>query len=121
MDRWIGRTAVVSRAHSGIGAGISKALITHGMNVIGCARNIERLEEFSDNIKGPGTFVPVKCDVTKEQEVIQMMKLAEEKFGGIDVCINNSGLNHATTILEGNVEDWKSIMETNFLGASICT
>ena len=103
-------------AHSGIGAAITKALIKHQMNVIGCARNFDKLKEFADGLEGPGTFVPVKCDVAKEDEVIEMMKIAKEKFGGVDVCVNNAASNYNTTILEGSVEDWKRIVEANILG-----
>ncbi len=52
--------------------GITKALITHGMNVVGCGRNFEKLKEFAADLSGPGTFVPVQCDVSKEDQVIDI-------------------------------------------------
>lgn len=52
MDRWKGRCALVTGASLGIGAAISSALVQHGMNVIGCARNMEKLKEFAATIKG---------------------------------------------------------------------
>ncbi len=121
MQRWSGRVALVTGAYSGIGGGVSSALVKHGMNVIGCGRNLEKLQEFAASLKGPGTFVPVKCDVTKESDVIEMFKFAKEKFNGIDVVVNNAGLNHDTSLLGGKVDDWKSILDTNVLGLSICT
>ncbi len=51
MDRWAGRTVLISGAYSGIGGGVSKALIKHGMNVVGCARNMEKLIEFSGTLE----------------------------------------------------------------------
>ena len=101
MERWAGRTALITGAYSGIGGGISRALIKHGMNVVGCARDMEKLENFARTLEGPGTFVPVRCDVSQEAEVIAMVQIAKEKFGGVDVCINNAGLNHATPLLQG--------------------
>ncbi len=50
-----------------------------------------------------------------------MFKVAGEKFGGIDVCVNNAGLGVTATILEGNVEEWKKILDINVLGLTICT
>ncbi len=92
MERWKGRTALITGSYTGIGGGISKALIKHGMNVVGCARNMERLNEFANSLECPGVFVPVRCDVTKEEEIIAMFEVAREKFGGIDVLINNAGV-----------------------------
>lgn len=46
MDRWRGRTALVTGASAGIGKEIAKQLVQHGMNVIGTARNIEKIEVF---------------------------------------------------------------------------
>ena len=121
MERWIGRTALVSGAYIGIGGGISKALIKHGINVVGCARNLEKLKDFGAKLEGPGTFLPIQCDVSQEAEVLAMFKIAKEKFGGVDICINNAGVSYATSILEGKVEHWKSILDVHVLGLSICS
>ncbi len=55
-------------------------------------RNMDRLNEFANRLEGPGVFVPVRCDVTKEEEILAMFEVAREKFGGIDVLINNAGV-----------------------------
>ncbi len=101
--------------------GITKALIKHGMNVVGCGRNFEKIQGFAKNLQGPGSFVPVQCDVSKETQVIDMLKVAKEKFGGIDVCINNAGIGITATLLDGSVDEWKKILDINILGLSICT
>ena len=44
MERWVGRTALITGASVGFGAAISKRLVEHGMKVIGCARNVEKIE-----------------------------------------------------------------------------
>ena len=80
MERWIGRTALVTGAYIGIGGGISKALIKHGMNVVGCARNFEKLKDFEATLTGPGLFVPVKCDVSQEAEVVTMFKVRDRTW-----------------------------------------
>ena len=49
------------------------------------------------------------------------IKIAKDKFGGIDVCINNAGLAYNTSILEGKVEQWSSIFNVNVLGLTICS
>ncbi len=100
--------------------GITIALIKHGVNVVGCARNFEKLQDFAMNLPGPGTFVPVQCDVSKEAEVIEMLKIAKERFGGIDICINNAGIDITATLLDGNVDEWRKIIDINIIGLSIC-
>ncbi len=120
MEKWIGRVAVVTGASSGIGLAMATALVEHGMKVIGAARNLERLKELENSVKDKGTFVPVECDVTNEGSVVSLFKVAADKFGGLDVLINNAGLNKDTSLLEGTTEDWKAIMDTNVMGLSIC-
>ncbi len=121
MDRWKGRTAVITGSFSGIGGGITKALLKQGMNVVGCEETLERLDEFTKSLEGPGVFVPVKCDVRIEEEILTMFEVAKEKFGGVDVCVNNAGCGRIASILEGKTTDWKTLMDISILGMSICT
>ncbi len=121
MDKWSGKTALVTGAYSGIGGAISEAMIKQGMNVVGCGRNIERLKDFASSLNGPGQFIPVKCDISIEEEVLDMFKTAKQKLGGIHVCINNAGLNFDTTLLEGKTDDWKKVLDINVIGLSVCT
>ncbi len=68
-------------------------------------------------------FIPVRCDITKESDIIEMFKVAKERFNGIDICVNNAGLNTTinSSLLEGNVENWETMLKTNILGYTICT
>ena len=120
MDKWIGRVALVTGSSAGIGAAVASALVDHGMHVIGCGRNIDKLKELKETVKGKGTFTPIQCDVTSESSVISMFEEAKSKFGGIDVLINNAGLNKDTTLLGGATDDWKTLLDTNIMGLSIC-
>ena len=90
MERWSGRVGLITGSYSGIGNGVTRALVKCGMNVIGCARNFEKLQEFAGTLNGPGTFVPIKCDVTKESDVMEMFGNANEKFGGKSMQCNFS-------------------------------
>ena len=120
MDKWIGRVALVTGSSTGIGAAVAAALVDHGMHVIGCGRNLGKLQQFKETLKGKGTFTPVQCDVTNESSVSSMFGEAKSKFGGIDVLVNNAGLNKDTTLLDGATDDWKSILDTNVVALSIC-
>nr|XP_018669147.1 dehydrogenase/reductase SDR family member 11-like [Ciona intestinalis] len=104
MDRWIGKVAVVTGASSGIGEKIAIKLVSHGMKVVGCARNQEKLKQIASEIN--------------EKE---MFKFVKEKFGTMHVMVNNAGLGHFTSLTSGKTEQWKEMLDVNVLGLSICT
>ena len=91
MDRWRGRTALVTGASVGIGRDIAVTLLNHGLNVVACARRVDAVEAIRDEVKageGVGELLPVKCDVSKEEEILAMFEQVKaSKFGGVDVCV----------------------------------
>nr|XP_002130309.1 dehydrogenase/reductase SDR family member 11-like [Ciona intestinalis] len=124
MDRWLGKVAVVTGASSGIGEAIAKKFVGHGMKVVGCARNEEKLKQIASEIngKGQGEMFPFKCDVKEESQILSVFKFVKEKFGTMHVMVNNAGLAHfAASLVAGKTEDWKDMLDVNVLGLSICT
>ncbi|RXG55710.1 hypothetical protein Avbf_17897 [Armadillidium vulgare] len=70
MERWNGRVALVTGASVGIGAAICKALVEAGMNVVGAARGVEKIQKLSDGLKNAkGSLTAVKCDLMKEEDI----------------------------------------------------
>ena len=55
--------------------------------------------------------VAVKSDVTKEEDILSMMNAIKSQFGGADICINNAGLGHYATLLDGSSAMWKEMFE----------
>ncbi|XP_055612045.1 farnesol dehydrogenase-like [Uranotaenia lowii] len=124
MDRWIGKVAVVTGASSGIGAAIAKDLASAGMIVIGLARRVERVEALKKDLpkKASGNLHAMKCDVSDEQNILKTFKTINEKFGGIDVLLNNAGILRQTDLLEaGNSQMLKEVLDTNVMGLVICS
>ncbi|GFG38521.1 hypothetical protein Cfor_01191, partial [Coptotermes formosanus] len=122
MERWSGRVAVVTGASAGIGAAIAKDLVKHGMKVVGIARRVEKLEELKNSVKGSsGTLYALKADVSKEEEIVAAFKWVKNNLGGVDVLINNAGIPGKSTVHEGPVSQWRSVIDVNLLGLSICT
>ncbi|XP_072041105.1 dehydrogenase/reductase SDR family member 11-like [Amphiura filiformis] len=120
-DRWVGRVALVTGASAGIGAAIAKRFAQLGLKVVGCARNIDKIKNlnFVQVYMMAGRLnVDVLGDLRRE---FLLFKEIKEKYGGVDVCVNNAGVNHTTSIIDGNTEDWKHIYDVNVLGLSICT
>jgi NAD(P)-dependent dehydrogenase (short-subunit alcohol dehydrogenase family) len=92
-----GYNVMVTGATSGIGLGISKEFLAHGAKVIGIGRDFSKIkEDLGDN------FIPCKCDVTDEDQIIEACKLIESEFSGrLDVLISNAGagtLGHPETV-----------------------
>nr|XP_055052074.1 dehydrogenase/reductase SDR family member 11-like [Misgurnus anguillicaudatus] len=124
MDRWKGRVAVVTGASVGIGAAIAKSLVQHGMKVVGCARNVEQIEELaSECVKSgfSGTLIPYKCDLSVEEEILSMFTWIKAQHHGVDVCINNAGLAFPEPLLNGKTSSWKTMLDVNVIGLSVCT
>ncbi|GIY02422.1 hypothetical protein CEXT_428211 [Caerostris extrusa] len=124
MERWNGRVALVTGASVGIGAGLCRALVQHGMVVIGCARSVEKIRAIAeeDAVKAaPGKLVAIKCDISQETEILSLFSEIRQKFGRLDVCINNAGLSHDSPLVTGNTSDWKNMLDVNIMGLCICT
>jgi len=118
-----GKIAVVTGASMGVGEQISLKLVQAGAQVIGCAKNEERLKNTADTINkvGPGKMYAFKCDISKEEEVLSLFSFVKEKFGKIHICVNNAGLAHASPLLSGDFKDWRNMYEVNVFGLSMCT
>ncbi|KAK9961881.1 hypothetical protein ABG768_007279 [Culter alburnus] len=123
MDRWKGRVALVTGASVGIGAAIAKSLVQHGMKVVGCARNLQQIENLAAECVSSGfsgTLFPYKCDLSIEDEVLSMFSWIKVQHQGIDVCINNAGLALPEPLLSGKTSGWKNMMDVNVIGLSVC-
>lgn len=91
MTRLSGRTAIVTGASQGIGAGIASALAGEGASVALVARSADKLEELAAQITNAGgTAVAVPCDVSDRTAVFAMIEQVIDRFGRLDALINNA-------------------------------
>ncbi|XP_072314603.1 dehydrogenase/reductase SDR family member 11-like [Eucyclogobius newberryi] len=124
MERWRGRVALVTGASVGIGAAIAKELVLHGMKVMGCARDVEKIKKLSEECRAAGhsgVLVPYKCDLTNEEEILTMFTDIKSQYRGVDVCINNAGLAHPDSLLNGQTSGWRNMLDVNVIALSVCT
>nr|XP_023022923.1 farnesol dehydrogenase-like [Leptinotarsa decemlineata] len=122
MDRWIGKVAIITGASSGIGAGIAKKLVEEGMTVVGLARRIDKMEELARTLSGKrGYLYPVKCDITVESDILDAFQYVKNNLGPIHVLVNNAGVAKNTTLMDGDTESWKQILDVNVMGLAITT
>ncbi|KAL7635027.1 UNVERIFIED_CONTAM: hypothetical protein RMT77_014012 [Armadillidium vulgare] len=93
------------------------------MKVVGAARRIERLEDLAEKVKNEkGSFLPVKCDVTKDEDIYALFGKIKETFGGVDVCVNNAGIvGSGANLLNGTPEEWRQITDVNVIAVCLCS
>lgn len=114
-----GKTALITGSTSGIGLAIAKGFAAQGINIIlngfGAPEDIEqaRLELEAHGV----TVIYNGADMTKPDEIIQMIKDAEAQFGAIDILVNNAGIQHVAPIEEFPPEKWDAIMAINLSSA----
>lgn len=112
-----GRTAIVTGASSGLGYEYCKALAENGAKVAAFARRAERLEGLKEEIeKGGGVCLPVPCDVTKEEQVIQGVQKVIDAWGKIDILVNNAGAMAYCPTTELSLERWQNVVDISLTG-----
>ncbi|KAL1501240.1 hypothetical protein ABEB36_006603 [Hypothenemus hampei] len=117
INQYIGKLAVITGASAGIGAALTTNLARRGINVVGLARRIEKVQELAkENTKGK--IYAIKCDITNEQDVIRAFQEIE-KLGPIHILINNAGKIANTTLYNGNVDEWKKVLDVNVIGTCL--
>ena len=116
-----GRVVVVTGASSGIGEACAVAFAEKGARVVLAARRAERLDKLVAQVEAiGGEALAVATDVTDEAAVQGLFDLAVERFGTVDVLINNAGIADSTAIYEMSLETWHQVIETNLTSAFLC-
>ncbi|MFL5639105.1 MAG: SDR family oxidoreductase [Gemmatimonadaceae bacterium] len=113
MSSLSGRTAVVTGASRGIGAGIAEALGREGVRVALVARTESKLKEQSARIKGS---IPVPCDITNAKAVEQATQRISTDLGGApDIIVNNAGIFSVAVVEETTAEVFANTINTNLV------
>jgi gluconate 5-dehydrogenase len=118
-----GRVAIVTGGGSGLGLQAAEALGELGADLVLCARRAERCEEAAAaleerlGIRALGT----RCDVADEGEVEALVRLALERFGRIDVVVNNAGTTWGAPAVEHPLEAWRKVVDVNLTGLFLVT
>jgi glucose 1-dehydrogenase len=116
--------AIVTGASSGIGAGCAVELAAAGATVVvnyPRASSKEKADEVIAGItKAGGNAIGFQCDVSVESEVIGMFKAIIEKFGAVDILINNAGIQRDAKLTDMTLEQWNAVISTNLTGQFLC-
>ncbi len=114
------KVVVITGASSGIGKALAEKYAAEGYKLVLAARRIERLQELQlqlDNVE----VLPVKTDVSIEEDCKNLIEKAIEKFGRIDIMINNAGISMRAAFIDVETEVLRRLMDVNYWGTVYCT
>lgn len=116
------KVSIVTGSGRGIGRAIAIELAKAGAKVVVTSRHTDECDEVCEVInKEEGESICVKCDVSKKEEVEQLVQNTVDRFGGIDILVNNAGVLRQKPITEMTEEDWDTTLDINLKGAFLLT
>jgi len=123
VGKLAGKTAVVTGASKGIGAGIAKALANEGANVVvNYARGKDDAEKVSAAIqRSGGKSITVQADVSKQADVDRLFAETKKAFGKVDILVNNAGVYEFAPIEQITEESYRRMFDLNVLGTVLST
>ncbi len=120
MGKLDDKVAVVTGGSSGIGRATAIALASEGAAVAVGGRKASALEEVTGTITAQGgRVISQEMDVRDEQQMVALVDAAVQQFGRLDIMVNNAGVSYPGNIAEGEVEQWREMLETNVLALLI--
>ena len=115
------KVAVVTGASQGIGWDIAQALVVAGAKVAVVARSEEKLALLvGEIVTAGGEALAVKMDVADAQQVKSGFKKVVEKFGRLDILVNNAAITRDGLAMRMKLEDWEAVLRTNLTGVHLC-
>lgn len=115
------KVALVTGASQGIGRDTAQALAEAGAKVAVAARTEEKLAALVNEIAAAGgTAFAVKMDVADAEQVKAGFKVVVEKFGRLDILVNNAAITRDGLAMRMKLDDWEAVIRTNLTGAHLC-
>ena len=115
------KSAVITGAASGIGRAIALKFVHEGAAVMAAALDGKAAMSLADEIEADGgSAIGIGADITKRAEIDAMVAAAIERFGRIDVLVNNAGSRIIKPFLEHTEEDWRRMLDVNLTGHFLC-
>ena len=106
-----GKKALITGASGGIGKEIAKVLIKHNAQVCVSGRNLDELNALKE-LLGEKCHV-VTCDLSKKDEIIELIKKTDKVLGHIDILINNAGITKDNIFLRMSENEWEDVLNVN--------
>jgi NAD(P)-dependent dehydrogenase (short-subunit alcohol dehydrogenase family) len=126
----VDKIAIVTGASRGLGKAMAIELAREGASVAVAARTVEAdkgplpgtIHETVNEIKKlGGKAIAVRCDVSKEKDVVLMVDQVEREYGAVDIMVNNAGVTTPESFLKLTTKKWDLVMNVNLRGTFLCT
>lgn len=116
------KVAVITGASRGIGKSIAEHFAAEGARLVICARDADRLGLVRDELRSNGNeVVSVMADMSRENDIVTLVRAAIDAFGKIDILVNNAGFGIFKPLVEMKTEEFDSLFDVNMRGAFIAT
>ena len=114
-----GKVAVISGGSVGIGLAVAEALAAEGVHLALCARDEARVVEQASRIAADHQVnaIGIQANVSKADDITQLVKVIEENFGAVDILINNAGTGSNETIMDSSDEKWQYYWDLHVMAA----
>ena len=117
-----GRVAIVTGGNGGIGLGMARGLAAAGARVVVAGRDQTKSRAAVEDLTGRGAEAyAVAVDVTDEAAVGRMIDATTERWGRLDVLVNNAGINIRKPVQELSLAEWHQVLDTNLTSAFLCS
>ena len=113
------KVVIITGASSGIGLALAQEFDKYDAKIVLAARSVDKLEQLMTQMKSE--VIAVKTDVSLEQDCINLIDKTVEKFGQIDILINNAGISMRSLLIDTEISVIKRLMDVNFWGTVYCT
>lgn len=112
-----GQVAIVTGASRGLGQQFARALAMAGADLVVTSRDPIRLDTFVNEIKGQGRrATPLQLDVTERSSIDRFASEVEDRFGDVEILVNNAGCNVRKRAFDVSWEEWNTVLDTNLRG-----
>lgn len=116
-----GRVAIVTGGGGGLGTGLCAALASAGASVVVAGRTEETITNVAAQVAAAGgACLPVVADIADSASVGRMVETTVERFGGVDILVNNAAIYHRRPWTEVDEDEWDAVLATNLKGFFLC-
>jgi 3-oxoacyl-[acyl-carrier protein] reductase len=116
------RVVIVTGAGRGIGKAIALSCAKEGASVVVSARTLSEITAVAREIsQSGGVALPVQADVTSEQNILELVEQTKNRFGRIDVLINNAGVGYFAPVKDLPTHEFETMWKVNVFGVYLCT
>ena len=120
MARLDSKVAIITGGATGVGRGITRAFASEGATVVIASRNRDSMERAAAEMRPLGAVETYQADVTDEEQVAALFDHVVQRFGRVDIAVNNAGIEAGAPLHKLPLETWERVIAVNLTGVFLC-